>query len=264
MVGILFTRLPGTAVRSPFSLTLVTTLAGLFWMVPVGGIHPAPAEEILLESTQPEGGNARVRRYGLTRDDYQRILQTLPRVQHLVPVRKMPQQARNGERITNIDLIGTTGELATLDELKVAHGRFLTTKDVTSRNNVAVIDTLTARRLFAFTNPIGQNVRIGDDYFLIVGRLAEDQGLTAGKRRTGKIYIPLTAMQSRFGDLVVTSKTGAVEMDRYELSQIRVELEPNADVSAAMRVIRELLKKTHETTDYSVRSTGSAFEKDRK
>jgi hypothetical protein len=111
--------------------------------------------------------------------------------------------------------------------------------------------------LFGSESPIGRNVRIGDNYFLIVGQVAGDQ-----QGEAARIFIPLTAMQSRYGDLVMETKAGAIEFTAYELSQIHISLEPNTNVQDVMRVIRALLKKYHETADYSIRSLDSAFKQD--
>ena len=230
-----------------FSVLVGITLGQLL----LGASRNASASEIIVESVKPEQSGAGINRYGLTREDHQQILRTVPGLRQIVPVRTMSQPAVQGERLLNIELVGTTAELATLGKLSVSRGRFLTDKDVKNRNNIAVIGAETARRLFTSDNPVGKNIRIGNHYFLVVGQLEEPEEKTEGE--TEHVYIPLTAMQSRFGDTVINRSAGSFEAVQYELSQIRIVPENARDLLPIIKTLRTLLERTHEQQDYAIR-----------
>ncbi len=240
--------------------TVFVVLAGFtFGHFLLGASGTASAAEIIVESVKPEQAGAAINRYGLTKEGYQRILRTLPGVRQVVPVRTMPHQAVRGERMLNIELVGTTAELTTLDNLNVSQGRFLTNKDIKNRDNVAVIGTLTARRLFAMDNPVGKNIRIGDHYFLVVGQLEEPEQSAPRGERTECVYIPLTTMQIRYGDNVINRSAGTFEAVQYELSQIRIVPEDAGDILPMMTALRTLLEETHKRQDYSIRRVDAPF-----
>ncbi len=240
--------------------TVFVVLIGItFGQVLLGASGTASAAEIIVESVKPAQAGAAINRYGLTNEGYQRILRTLPGARQVVPVRMMPHQAVRGERMQDIELVGTTAGLTTLDNLNVSQGRWLTSKDIKNRNNIAVIGALTARRLFELDNPVGKNIRIGGHYFLVVGQLEEPEQSAPRGDRTECVYIPLTTMQSRYGDNVINRSAGTIEAVRYELSQIRIVPEDAGDILPMMKVLRTLLEETHERQDYSIRRVDVAF-----
>jgi putative ABC transport system permease protein len=84
--------------------------------------------------------------------------------------------------------------------LPVAAGRFLTDLDVSDAKRSAVIGAWVARRLFPLGDPLGEWIRLGEDWFQVVGVL-EDRA--PAKRKGGPIrtrdvnqsvFIPLPAL----------------------------------------------------------------------
>ena len=129
------------------------------------------AAEIVVESVRPSENTGTLTRYGLTRDDLQRISSTLPGVQQVIPERTMPTEASYGDRRVSLELIGTVADYVRLGKVTLRQGRFLLPKDGDNRNNIAVVDTITAQRLFPDRQAIGKSIRISKHYFLIVGVL---------------------------------------------------------------------------------------------
>lgn len=235
------------ALRYNFVLALLVGIPFLQVGLPATGM--ALGAEIVLESVKPPQSDSK---FGLTNSEYQAISQMLRGARHVVPVRTLRQTARRRTRELEVQLVGTTAEYAEVDQLDVAQGRFLTSQDGNKRNNVAVLGAVAARRLFGIDMPIGQHVRVGGQYFLVVGMLEPTQ--TTSRRQDGRsIYIPLSTMQSRYGDRQVKTLPGMFERYHYELSQIRIVLEEPESIEPTMEVLRSLFKKTHEQQDYSIR-----------
>jgi putative ABC transport system permease protein len=152
-------------------------------------------------------------------------------------------------------------EYGDLEELTMEQGRFLMSKDVANRNNVAVIDTVSARRLFPDGQAIGESIRLANHYFLVVGLLAPERRASSESGETsvvGRAFIPLTTMHSRYGDMVLQRLTSSFQVERYELSRIRVVMASASSASRAAAVIESLMGKYHERADYSVRTVGAS------
>jgi putative ABC transport system permease protein len=193
-------------------------------------------------------------RYGITRNDFDRIVETIPSVERAVPIRVVTHEVRYGEQAIDVSVVGSSAELATCYPLAIARGRFLTGKETRNSDNVAVLGADTARRLFRERDPIGRNVRIQGQYFLVVGVAKSGERETDNREvsEVHKLYIPITTMRARFGDRVIKSENGSLQAEEYELTEIRVAVANKNDVSATAEVILRVLEATHEIEDYSI------------
>ena len=94
---------------------------------------------------------------------------------------------------------GKTEDYALLEDLPLVLGRQLTRQDVMASRQVAVVGWEIARDLFPrLADPIGQEFKIGDRHFKVVG-LAADRGTVLGNNRNQFVIVPLTAYQKVFG-----------------------------------------------------------------
>jgi len=212
----------------------------------------ARAVTVVVKSVKPEEAAASSRRvasYGLTRDDYRRIVETIPGIKKAVPIRELNEKARYGERVVEVRMIGTTPAFTEMHALRVARGRFLADADVATLNNLAVVNERIAQRLFPGQTAIGKNIRIGKNYFLVVG---ESSGNDAAREADVDVYIPLSTMRARMGDVVITRRPEKFDAEKYELSRIEITLDDPANALETADLIRRLLQKFHERPDYSV------------
>ena len=209
---------------------------------------------VVIENVKPiRGGTALFEKYGLTRDDYRRIAK-LAGDRPITAIREVPHKASAGEKSVMLIVIGTSPDYARLAG-GMEQGRFLAEKDLKQLNNVAVINQRAAKSLFPDANPVGENVRVGKNYYLIVGVAKEGFGRVHENRPTRKqvpaIYIPISTMRSRIGDRVLRRGSGTINGDEYELSRIEVDV-PVAEADRLSVAIRRLLQKTHESKDYQI------------
>ena len=215
----------------------------------------SPLRRIVVSSKKPADlTGAFIVSYGLLRDDFRRI-ETLDGIQHSTPVRELQHEARFGEWSRDVALIGTMPSYAELYSLTQEQGRFLTEKDVKQLNNIAVLNVQTAKSLFPDQDPIGKNVRIGPHYFLVVGTVTTanpaDGNLGNRRREPPQIYIPLSTMRSRLGDLALVRERGSINGERFELSRIVLDV-PGPQAERIADEIRRLLRRSHETEDFEV------------
>jgi putative ABC transport system permease protein len=80
-------------------------------------------------------------------------------------------EAEAGGHSAALVAIGTTPSYRDAARLEVAAGRFLAELDVSDRKRVAVLGAQAARALFPLGSPLGQAVRLGGDWYQVVGVL---------------------------------------------------------------------------------------------
>src|SRR5262249_39036083 len=120
------------------------------------------ATNIIIRSVKPPDDSTTQRRtmiarYGLTYDDYERFL-NIPNVIRRVPMRIFPQEIRSLERMHNGRVVATLPEYTEVNSISLACGRFLTQDDDHYMENVAVLGSKVADKLFPFGDPLGQSV----------------------------------------------------------------------------------------------------------
>ncbi len=201
---------------------------------------------IVVRSVAPKTPSQTVEAYGVTREDVRMISSLVPSIQTLVPIRNIQERfVRVGDQTTESMITGTTDDYPRGKSLEVVRGRFLNETDVAKRNNVAVIDSDHANKLFANNDPIGKAIQFDKDFFTVVGVVETDLPAT--------VFIPYTTMRSRLGDTVISRQAGTFEMSQYELSEIEIVLITKVDVVESMEIIKRILRRNHSQQDYEVK-----------
>lgn len=218
------------------------------------------SQNIILHSVQSQQDQTtdRVRMsiYGLTYDDEQRIRETIPTVRRIVPAKLIPHEARVGRRTMELRMVGTTPDWFDLVERELIAGRRLHQRDLATRANVCVLTERSARRLLATETILGNRIRVGSNYYDVVGIIRSETGGTAGGVQTPDqevdAYIPLTTARERFGDIVMRRSEGSFERSMVELHQLVVEVDELENVESTAEAIEQLLRRFHPREDYRV------------
>jgi len=224
-------------------------------------IRKLGSTNIIINSVIPveeeTSNNARIRMsvYGLTYEDEMRVAETFPSVLRTVPVKLLRQDGRLGERTLELRLVGTTPDWFDLVKRPFVAGRRLVQQDLEMKKNVVVLTEYGARRLLANSSTIGQSLRIGGNYFEIVGIVqnAEYQG---GSLQTPDqeidAYIPLSVARNRFGDIISRRSAGTRTRELVELHQLIVEVDSTEHVESTVAGIRSMLDLFHQKKDYRI------------
>ncbi|MAW59493.1 MAG: hypothetical protein CMJ94_01515 [Planctomycetes bacterium] len=221
------------------------------------------SNNIILRSVKPlEESNSnqttRVSVYGLTDADFDRIEETYPWVKDVVPVRVLQQEVRFGERAINPRVLATTDTYQEVTGREVLEGRFLTNLDVETVANVCVLGYEIARYLFPFKSPLNERIKIGADYFTVVGvmlprvPIGEANQAAPGEEVTGEVILPMTTGRKWFGDMQVKIRAGSRDMEQVDLHEIIVGVDRSENVPAAAAAAREMLDRTHRDRDYEI------------
>ena len=253
-------------------LGILIGVTAVIWLVAMGEgvsyqaqqqIKELGATNIILRSVKPpqestRAGGSMFIEYGLLRADYERIIENMPTVLQAVPMREILREGRHRDKVLDVKLVGCTPEYQVLNHLSVARGRFLSDQDLKRIDNVAVLGHRTAQVLFPYEDPIGQTLQIGSDFYVIVGQTAERTASAAiggsleAREYDTDVYIPLSTLRWRIGDMVMTSRSGSREGEVVQLSQITLTVHELSEVDPTAEVVRGLLEKFHKVPDYAV------------
>lgn len=232
-------------------------------------IRRTGATNIIVRSVKPPDDSSTQRRsmianYGLTYDDYDRF-QTIGSIGRMVPMRVFPQEIRRLERMHNGRVVATVPEYADVNQLSLAAGRFLTEEDDFHMKNVAVLGSGTAEALFPFKDPVGDTVRLGSHFYLVVGVLKDRMptggsgGSMAAEEFNNDVYIPLQTCKVRFGERIFIRQSGSRSGEKVDLSQVTMTVDASVDtpegraqVKATGELIKDMLKSVHLKNDWAV------------
>jgi putative ABC transport system permease protein len=137
---------------------------------------------------------------GLSLRTAEAVEHVVPRVLAVAPVREAALPAESGARRFDAVAVGTTPAYEAAARLRLASGRFLTELDLADSKRVAVLGASVARGLFPVGEARGQSIRLGDDWFQVVG-VVESRASPRGKPgpiRTRDVnravFVPLPAL----------------------------------------------------------------------
>ncbi|MDA1017107.1 MAG: ABC transporter permease, partial [Planctomycetota bacterium] len=257
-------------------LGILIGVTAVIWLVALGEgvsyqaqqqIKELGATNIILKSAKPSStssqGRSFVVEYGLTRADYDRILDGVPTIQRAVPMREIKGSTlRVDTRTVDAQVIGCTPAYQDINALKTSRGRFLSDNDIQENRNVVVLASETAERLFGYHNPLGKTIEVvansRADVYVVIGVTQERMpSASIGSSLEGRSYnldsyIPISTLRARIGDQIITAKSGSREGELVELSQITLSVGDIDEVEEASQIIEILMKKYHPNVDYSI------------
>lgn len=255
-------------------LGIVFGVAAVIAMLAVGEGSSREAQErfralgatnIIIRSVKPSeeaqsagGRQARILNYGLKYDDFDRILSTVPTIKRALPIREIRKEIRRLNRAIDGRVVGTTADYDEFNHLEMARGRFLTAADDAHYQNYAVLASEAAAKLFPYEDPVGRSVKLGSDYYTVVGVTRERAssagigGSLAAQDFNKDVYIPLNTCRLRFGERIIDRRSGQVSAEETQLSQITIQVGETREVMASSPVIRAAVEPWHPKRDVDV------------
>jgi len=130
----------------------------------------------------------------LTLEDAEAIAEQVPHVAAVAPYSSTNQQLIVGGENVNAQVIGVTPDYQDANNLDTTAGVFISQYDYESGTKVAVIGSSVAETLFSGVDPIGQQLRMGNNIVRVTGVL-ESKGRSMFGSTDDAIMIPLTTLQ---------------------------------------------------------------------
>lgn len=244
--GAAFTGYLGGALRSlslnrlRASLTMLGILIGVAAVIALVSIGQG-AEATVRAQIEGLGTNlvsvvpdsSRIRGSGPTGEritwDHARLLrEQVPMLAGVAPEIAGRLRVRWGRESRNYNVIGTSGDFASMRSWKVAEGDFLSDADVDGRTHVAVLGSSVADNLFPYEGALGRRIRIADTSFEVIG-VMEAQGGRGSQSNDATLFVPITTAIRRL--------TGT-----DQVRSIVVQVEERALIPTAAIAISEVLR----------------------
>jgi putative ABC transport system permease protein len=225
------------------------------------------SQNIIIRSVKPpdeqkatQGSQSYVLNYGVTYLDAERIRATIPGVVVILPVRSIREYAWNISRRVDCEIVGTVPWYPSLRNHRVARGRFFTENDMDERASVCVVGAEMVPMLFPLESPLGKHVRVGGDYYQIIGVMeargheaAPDAGAeTKGKPAAFRMFVPLETIKMRYGEILMRRRSGSFEAERVELHELTVKVDKLEDVTGVAAAIKTVMEHNHKKKDYQI------------
>ncbi len=210
-----------------------------------------PAEEQSRTNVSPFS----VSLYGLLYDDQRRAEETLHSVRRTVPVKQVRKEGRLRDRVLDLRLVGTTPDWFDLVRRPVIAGRVILPRDVERHAGVVVLTEYGARRLLATKHSLGESLRIGGDYYEVIGIVRSESVQNEDMQTPDQevdAYIPIDVARERHGDITTIITSGSMLRESVELHQLIVEVDSTENVEATADGIKRMLKQTHPKDDYRI------------
>lgn len=162
-----------------------------------------------------------------------------------------------GSTNTNNQVTGVTAVYATVRNLTVASGRFLSEEDVETQRQVVVLGSELAQDLFEDAEPVGQSIRIGSYPFQVIGVLEESGGFGRNTPDT-QAFVPIGIAQGRLFN-------AARYRGQYTITGLNVQAAGGDSLENAEKQIEMTLRLRHslqadDDNDFNIFNQASLLE----
>ena len=185
-------------------------------------------------SDEAQNEAASIQSPGLTLLGAEAISEVCPTVASLAPMRQRSVQVAAGQRREEALVVATTPSFARTEDIVIAAGRFVSDADLRDAKRVVVLGHDLSEGLFPYQDALGERVRLGGEWFSVVGTLAPrgraKRGLRLGSRDIDRIALaPLTCLPAP-GDAI---------------DEIAISIVSSDEVGGSARLIDSLLRRRH-------------------
>ncbi len=182
----------------------------------------------------------------LTVDDADLLRSSGTLLSAITPVVATRTQVVGGQGNWRTFIYGVHPDYVTIRNWTMDSGVFFDQSDVRSLRKVAVLGKTVADALFPDEDPVGQQVRIRDVPFKVVGVFARKGQTAEGTDQDDMVIVPYTTAQTRLAG-------------RQFIPQILVATYSSHDLEAGREEIRQIMRDSHglganEADDFTVRS----------
>lgn len=195
---------------------------------------------------------------GLNLQDVEAIRSILTEVEKVSPEVELTTNALRAGKMEKSRVVGVTNDYFELNQLKLADGRYFHDVHLNEGRAVCIIGKNIQNRFFSDENPIGKQIKCGNNWLTVIGVL--QQRLVGQDRRedlgirdnNSDIYIPIsTALvrfknRARFAQKHLGRNSDDDDGNYHQLDQMTVRLANSQSLQVHADVIARILKRRHE------------------
>ena len=251
-------------------------------MVGVNNIIITP---LLTQNVEEEGGGdsdqTAKKKFssGLTMSDAEAIQGMISSVKMLSPeISFNTYVIQNGIR-EQAKVIGVSKEFFQLYDLPLSHGSVFDEYQEVNGVSVCVIGSHIRSRFFNQVEPVGQYIKVGNEWLKVIGVLERNNVTVTGHQQTGvnvindNIYIPTKTMLMRFknralvnqrsfndavrigggGFMVASTSTSETNKNYHQLDKIVAQVYESEQITPTVEVISRMMLRRHsEVNDFEI------------
>ena len=184
----------------------------------------------------------------LVLEDAEAIATQVPSVKEVAAQISSRQLITYRNKNTSTTIVGTTPEYLSVRSFDVAQGRFISEQDVRRNNQVVALGPDIAERLFGNVDPVGQQLRIKNVSFQVIG-VMESKGSFLGDNQDDTVFVPITTLANRI--------VGQTSPYGLEVSIISISAKDPNSTNAVRFQVENLLRLRHKINgedDFTVRA----------
>ncbi len=178
---------------------------------------------------------------GLTLADALAVRELNPLVDTTVPMREISKNIRYENVRNKATVVGTTPEYMPIMNYTPLEGSFFTYMDVEEERRVCILGYGIKRDLFYFRDALGKNIKIGDQWFTVIGVMEEKvvsasrESNIAASDMNQNVYIPITTMLKRYSR----------NANESEINRIIAHTPNIIHIQEAANILKSTLERRH-------------------
>jgi putative ABC transport system permease protein len=158
-------------------------------------------------------------------------LKNIPHVTAVAGYAKSVTQVLYRNKKVESTVTGTFSEYPDVEESKVENGRFFNQIDENSVAKVAVLGYKIKQDLFGDSNPVGENIKIQNETFKVIG-VMEERGASGFSNNDTLVFIPIKTMQK-------------IILGTNHISMGRVKVDDAKNMDEAVYNVTRILRTRH-------------------
>ncbi len=187
-----------------------------------------------------------------TMEDVKKIQDEATLIKAVSPIVRTGGQVIGGTGNWGTQIQGVAPNFLEIRDWPLASGDFFTDKDMMSRAKVAVLGQTVAKQLFPDEDPIGQQIRIRNVPFRVIGVLTSKGQSAMGSDQDDIIFAPATTVLDRL--------VGGIYINYIQASAISTD-----QIDAAQQQLTSIMREAHhlnpgEDDDFTVRNQAEITE----
>lgn len=178
---------------------------------------------------------------GLSLRDVNLIPQVVPGVEAVAPIKIFDVEIRYQDLKAPGRVVGTSTEYDEVVNFYPEEGRFISDLDVLEAKKVCILGVDIAKELFKLNNPIGEKVKIEENWYTVVGvmqtkAIRKDKSTVIEVRNMNRdVYIPISTMFNRL-----------LSFEMYDnMNELAVRINNQDLVIPAAKILERMLLRTH-------------------
>ena len=187
---------------------------------------------------------------GLSLKDANAILEIVPNVVKIASQAEISSEVRYTDKSVKSTVIGVTPNYLSMMNYRIRQGDLINDPHFDRKLKVCVLGAGVAGSLFGYEDPVGQMVKVEDQWLEVIGILeskalfTETVGELAARDLNTDVYVPLSTFLNRF------SRENALT---GEIQQITAQVDNSNKLMEASALIDEILKRHHfNNSDYNI------------